>query len=143
MEVAGAVAKRAHCVRGRIGAVIIDDRNRIVATGYNGPPAGMPRHPALDCGSYCPRARVVTDPLGYSDCMSVHAEANALMFCDRRDREGGTIFVTGAMCFTCAKLVANSGLARVAMVVSVTDAHRRPDDVKAFLVNCGVEVITL
>lgn len=46
-------------------------------------------------------------------CVSLHAEANALVVCDRTQRELGTIYTTSIPCYDCAKLIANSGLARV------------------------------
>lgn len=59
---------------------------------------------------------------------------------DRSKREGGTIYVTSHVCFGCAKLIANSGLARV--VVSTTDehAHRNPQASYRFLIECGIKV---
>lgn len=109
MSVADVVGSRSGCTRAQVGAAIVSSTNRIVATGYNGPPAGMDK----TCVS-CPRTHgPVGDPLSYDDCITIHAEANALLFCDRRDREGGTIYVSSTICVGCAKLVANSGLARV------------------------------
>ena len=64
--------------------------------------------------------------LSYDECLTIHAEANALMFCDRREREGGTLYVTSAICVSCAKLVANSGLGKVWVRVTEADAHREP-----------------
>ena len=38
--IAYAVAQRADCTRRRVGAVVFDEANRILATGYNGAPIG-------------------------------------------------------------------------------------------------------
>ena len=38
------VAERSTCLRARVGAVIVRDKN-ILATGYNGSPAGLPHCP--------------------------------------------------------------------------------------------------
>lgn len=116
VNVARAVAKRSRCCRAQVGAVIVDPTNRIIATGYNGMPAGLPIPTGATCEEFCPRGKLgpsletITD---YSDCFSTHAEANALMFCDRRDRLGGAIYVTGDTCMHCARLIANSGLTRL------------------------------
>lgn len=81
----------------------------------------------------------------YDDCMSLHAEQNALMFSDRRLRVDGTIYVTSHVCFGCAKLVANSGLSTVAVPADTTleAAHRKPERSYEFLESCGIEVITV
>lgn len=122
MGVALVIAGRSPCVRRQVGAVIVDERNRIVATGYNGPPAGYPQ----PCVDGCPRSRSDTVGVSYGDCISIHAEANALLFCDRREREGGAIYVSGSVCWDCAKLIANSGLQRCVMIRRDEDEYRQP-----------------
>jgi dCMP deaminase len=123
MSVADVIARRVRCVRRRAGCAIVSSTNRIVATGYNGPPAGYTAQGR--CDRWCDRAKT-GGGLSYDDCVSVHAEANALMFCDRREREGGTAYVTSCPCFTCAKQLANSGLARVVYRVTAEDTEREP-----------------
>lgn len=150
--VATTVGDRSLCVRDQVGAVIVDATQRIVATGYNGPPQNFP-HGERPCTEWCDRARKnirsefgglaldrVIEP-GYTDCPALHAEANALAVCDRRDREGGTIYVDSAVCFNCAKLIANSGLTCVVVVTDHVDEHRSPERSYEFLRNCGVEVV--
>lgn len=150
-QIAQVMATRSLCSRDQVGAVIVDAHNRVVATGYNGPPAGFripiphteegPWEP-LTCDHWCPRGmhgpkRETTR--SYVDCPALHAEANALSVCDRSMREGGTLYVTSPMCYTCAKLVTNSGLARVVMLLRNGDyKHRNPDESLALLDACGL-----
>ena len=47
MTITRQVAERSTCTRAKVGAVIVRDKN-ILATGYNGSPAGMPH--CLDVG---------------------------------------------------------------------------------------------
>lgn len=141
LAVADVVALRSRCDRRRCAAVIVDAENRVVSTGYNGPPRGYAVEG--DCGHWCPRACGVSPPQpGYEDCFALHAEQNALLFSERSAREGGTIYVTSTICFTCARLVANSGLVRAVMRVSVADAHRQPERTVTFLRHSGIEVNT-
>ena len=61
------VSSRATCPRAHVGAVIVSDDNRILATGYNGSPPGEPH--CIDDGcvmedGHCQRA--------------LHAEVNAI-----------------------------------------------------------------
>lgn len=158
-HVAEAVSARSLCVRLQAGAVIVDSRNRIVATGYNGPPSGF-EHRNQPCTEWCPRAAAAAwrDAPGapdfpewaragfygphedYRDCPAAHAEANALMAADRSAWQGGTIYIMGDPCFGCAKLIANSGLSGV-VVRSDNGEHRDPQGTYEFLERCGLTVV--
>lgn len=150
MGVADVIALRSPCSRRQIGAVIVSPTNRIIATGYNGFPADMvmpgPHGGIADrhfptCSNDCPRgAGKVEAGVGYDECLTIHAEANALMFCDRRDREGGMMYVTSATCISCAKLIANSGLSVVVMRIAPEDAHRDPVRGITIMQDSGVKV---
>lgn len=154
MAVARTIAQRSLCDRDKVGAVIVDKNNRIVpmGTGYNGPPAGF-QHDGVGCGGWCTRAQSTATLLlkgaptlspDYSDCPSLHAEANALLCSDRSAREGGTIYVTSGVCYGCAKLIANSGLATVVIDASPPNAHKHRDVDRSylFLESCGITVVT-
>ena len=141
MDVAETIARRSRCSRAQVGAVIVSSDQRISATGYNGPAANF-TEPG-DCVNWCPRAQGNT-PLDntYDACPAIHAEANALLYVDRSRVEGGTIYVTGACCMQCAKLVSNSGISRVVMKIRDIDLHRKPEVVVEYLEKCGIEVET-
>ncbi len=141
MNVAETIALRSRCSRARVGAVVVSKNQRIAATGYNGPAASWPHE--NDCSNWCPRAQGLS-PLDnmYDSCPSIHAEANALMYVDRSNIEGGVIYVTGACCMQCAKLVSNSGITKVVMKIREIDVHRKPEDVIAYLAKCGIDVKT-
>lgn len=139
---ADAMAARSACTNRQVGAVIVDPDNRPISVGYNGPPAGFPKA-SSDCSGFCPRSGSSDRTASYSNCVSVHAEANALVFADRQQYKHGTIFITNAVCWDCAKLIANSGLSRVVMRVSGKDLHADIDTPKQFLADCGIEVITV
>lgn len=145
------LSQRSLCVRAQVGAVITDEHNRIVATGYNGPPRGF-YHGNQPCTDWCARAAGEETRLGrtnlgriidpeYNDCPALHAEENALSVCDQRDRRHGTIYVTSHMCFHCAKLVANSGLDFVMVNTDESAEHRRPQASYEFLQKCRIAVI--
>ena len=107
LDIARAVAARSDCERSRVGAVVVKDR-RIRATGYNGAPAGQP-----GCES-CPRRTSGVAPgTDYSNCVAVHAEANALLYCDREDLIGATLYVSRKPCYACEKLISATGVARI------------------------------
>lgn len=108
LGVARAVSERSDCERDKVGAVVVGADRRIRSTGYNGAPSGKP-----GCGS-CPR-RESTSPPGscYSNCVAIHAELNALLFCDRQDLPGSTLYVTREPCYSCSKAIQAAGVARV------------------------------
>lgn len=141
MHVAEAVSARSLCSKAQVGAVIVSARNRIESTGYNGPPADMPFD--SPCSDWCPRQRNGDTDAGYATCFSVHAEANALLYVDRSRIEGGTIYSSGSVCFSCAKLIANSGIKRVVMRVNETDTHRNPASIIRFFEAASIEVTAI
>jgi dCMP deaminase len=157
MAVAIDMSKRSRCVNRQVGAVIVTKENRPMAVGYNGPPANFDdknnlihfassnnEYKKLDgCADFCSRGASSERGTSYSNCVSVHAEANALLFADRRDYEGGTIYVTNPCCWDCAKLVANSGVARVVVQVSEVDSHYNNKSSLDFIKGCGIKVDTV
>lgn len=116
LGLARAVATRADCSRRRVGCVVLDEACRVVATGYNGAPAGDPG--CLD--GHCPRGRLTYDQLaehtdydtGPGRCVAVHAEMNALLWA-RQSVAGATVYITDPPCPGCAKHLTAAGVARV------------------------------
>ena len=123
MEVAEVVAKRSTCLRRNVGAVVVKDK-RILSTGYNGAPTGLPH-----CGEVgCLRERLGT-PSGerHEICRGLHAEQNALIQAARYgiSLEGSTIYSTTEPCSLCAKMLINAGLRRVVYKDSYPDELSR------------------
>lgn len=107
LDIAKTVSTRSDCQRDKVGAVVVNER-RIRSTGYNASPAGTP-----GCET-CPR-RTSGCPSGssYENCVAVHAEANALLYADRADLVGATLYITRAACYACSKLIQATGISRV------------------------------
>ncbi|MEX0868653.1 MAG: dCMP deaminase family protein [Nitriliruptoraceae bacterium] len=133
LQLARTTATRATCSRRKHGAVIVQGR-RIVATGYNGGPSGYPH--CFD--GACPRAQS-TALQGHDDeqCIAIHAEANALLFSSPEERDNASLYCTGAPCFGCAKLIANSG---VTEVVAASGRYEGWEATRDFLRATGVRV---
>lgn len=145
MRVAHQVATRSLCDRDQVGAVIVDEHLRITGTGRNGPPAGY-EHGERTCTEWCLRAArgsKYREP-DYSDCPTIHAEANALLSSDRSRHEGGTIYITSDPCWSCAKMIANSGLRTVVIESNPTSfEERRAEPTYQFLESLGISVIII
>lgn len=140
MRMALVMCERSKCVRASVGCIIVSTDQRIVATGYNGPPAGFSAEGP--CSNWCPRAQNGgSGDKEYEDCHSTHAETNAIIRADAHALQGSTAYVTSSMCKGCAKVVANSGVARVVHLVNdATPWYRTPEDTEDFLRLCGLTV---
>lgn len=113
LGIAKAVSARGDCARRQHGAIIVKD-HKIVSTGYNGTPPGDDR----SCGESgkCPRnldPNAVHGEGDYDLCWATHAEANALLRASWEDLKGATIYITGAPCPGCKKLILSSGLKNI------------------------------
>ena len=143
LAIASVMSSMSLCDGSRVGAVITDCNNRIVATGYNGPPSSFD-HKGLSCSSWCKRQQNRNDKTRSSsygfDCPSIHAEANAFMFADRRDYDKGNLYVTSICCQDCAKLIANSGVKKVTCAVKEEDLDRTPKASVLFLLSNNIDV---
>lgn len=104
MSLAYLVSTRATCDRKKVGAVLVKDK-RILSTGYNGAPSGMP-----SCDEVGHSLKTID---GKESCIrSLHAESNAIDFAGR-DCKGATLYTTVIPCFDCAKRIVNSGIITV------------------------------
>ncbi|SHE97068.1 dCMP deaminase [Desulforamulus putei DSM 12395] len=111
MEITRVVAARSTCLRRKVGAVIVKD-NRILATGYNGAPAGLAH--CLEIG--CLREQM-SIPSGqrHELCRGLHAEQNAIIQAAVHGTaiRGSIIYVTNQPCVMCSKMIVNAGIKKV------------------------------
>lgn len=103
MGIALAVRQRANCLGRKVGAIIVLD-GRIISTGYNGTPAGMPNCDQGGCYR-CAHPSDFPSGEGYDLCICVHAEQNALIAAARFGIAvaGSTVYSTVRPCFGCSK----------------------------------------
>ena len=97
MELAQNLAKKSHCVKMKVGAVISKD-TRIISLGYNGPPAGT-----HNCDEEWPETGCPRDRKGGCS-LALHAEANAILYAAKNQMslDKATLYVTLAPCLACA-----------------------------------------
>jgi dCMP deaminase len=123
------------CAKRQYFAIVLDSSGRQVGAGYNGAPPGA-RH-CSDGG--CPRlAEGSASGTVYDNCVSNHAEQNALMYSDHAARRGGTIVVNGTPCWGCAKLIAGAGLKR--LVCLFDPSYEDWPRTRAMLDEWGIEI---
>lgn len=118
LALAGVVATRADCTRRQVGAVLLDGGHRVVATGYNGAPAG---EKGCLTASACPRGRMSLEAVepgssydtGAGSCIALHAEQNAIIRASHEDMLGATLYVTDEPCGGCWRMIQGTPIARV------------------------------
>jgi len=133
IDIAKHVATRSTCLRRHVGAIIVKDK-RILSTGYNGAPRGLPHCDDIGC---------LREKLGIPSgqrqeiCRGLHAEQNAIVQAALHGVpiQGGHIFCTHQPCVTCAKMIINAGIVRVVC------AEEYPDELgRSMLAEAGIEL---
>lgn len=135
MGTAALLAMRSTCSRGQVG-VVISRNARILSSGYNGAPAGMPHcsHPQL-------YATVTAEKEAYSNgegCTNaVHAEANAIAFAAKHGvyLDGSEMHTTLSPCMYCSQLIVNAGIVRVTYAEEYRDTFGI-----SLLISAGVRI---
>jgi len=106
LKIASVVAERSTCRRHHIGAVAVKDKH-ILATGYNGAPAGL--QDCLELGCLRDALKI---PSGERQeiCRGIHAEQNVIIQASLHgvSLEGSTIYCTHTPCVLCAKMLVNA-----------------------------------
>ena len=112
IEMAKLTQKRSTCMRRQVGAVIVKD-NRVMATGYNGAPAGITH--CEDRGGCLRQKLNVPSGERHELCRALHAEQNAIIQAATLGQsiEGATIYITHQPCIICAKMIINAGISRI------------------------------
>ena len=120
MRIAQLVAERSTCLRRKVGAIAVKEK-RILATGYNGAPAGLAH--CLDIGCLREQLKI---PSGqrHELCRGLHAEQNVIIQAAVHGVSiaGATIYCTTQPCLICTKMLINCG------ITAIYFAEGYPDD---------------
>ncbi len=111
MEITRLVVSRSTCLRRQVGAVVVKDK-KILATGYNGAPSGLPH--CLEVG--CLREEMgIPSGERHELCRGLHAEQNAIIQAAYHgvSINGATLYCTNLPCIICTKMLINAGIERV------------------------------
>lgn len=143
MGVAELTAQRSTCARRAVGCVLLNSRNHIIATGYNGVAAGQPHCNEITSadvktftvGATPVNSMVVAEhyanacpgalsPSGTNldGCRAIHAEQNALLQCQDVYKISAC-YVTTAPCMTCIKLLLNTSC----QTIFYREAYAQPE----------------
>jgi len=111
MAITKLVAKRSTCLRRSVGAILVKEK-RILATGYNGAPAGV-RH-CEEVGCVRENASI---PSGtrHELCRGIHAEQNVIIQAAYHgiSIRDATLYCTNKPCVICSKMIINAGIKKI------------------------------
>ena len=109
MTITQQVAERSTCTRAKVGAVIVRDRS-ILATGYNGSPAGMPHCTEVGCLVY--ESKNPGGEVEQNCFRTIHAEINAIAQSAKNGAsiKDASIYITHTPCIHCLKVLVNTGI---------------------------------
>jgi len=136
MRIAQEVATRSTCIRRKVGAVLVRDK-RILTTGYNGPPSGLP---------HCEKVGCMRDEMNVPSgerhelCRGLHAEMNALLQAAIHGIcvADATLYCTSSPCSLCAKMLINVGVKRI-----YTNSEYPDKLARELLDSSGIEIIRM
>ena len=134
VKIALTVAERATCLRRKVGAILVRDK-RILSTGYNGAPRGLPHCAEVGC-----LREQMNVPSGerHELCRGLHAEMNAILQAAIHgvSVEGASCYSTFHPCSLCAKMLVNVGVRRIVVLESY------PDDLaREIFETAGTEIV--
>jgi dCMP deaminase len=112
MQITFDASLRSTCLRRRVGAIIVRDK-QILTTGYNGAPSGITH--CHENGGCLREQRQVPSGEKEELCRALHAEQNAIIQAAKHgiNIDKGTLYSTTYPCTTCAKMLINVGIVRV------------------------------
>lgn len=107
LEIAKTVARRGECSRRQVGAVICNEKGRILSTGFNGVAPGADKCRQGTCPGFHAASGTNLD-----GCRASHAEISALVYLPSPD-EAFTLYCTSEPCFSCTKAILLTNIQRV------------------------------
>lgn len=95
-----------------VGAIVVKDK-RILTTGYNGAPSGITT--CVEREECIRRKENIPSGTRQEYCYAVHAEQNAIIQAARLgvSLNGATMYCTHQPCVICARMIINSGIAKL------------------------------
>lgn len=119
MRITYLVRERSTCLRRKVGCVLVKDK-RILATGYNGAPAGVPH--CLETG--CLREQLgIPSGQRHEICRGIHAEQNVIVQAAVYgiSISGAEVYCTTHPCTQCSKMLINCGIKKIYYCESYPD----------------------
>jgi len=137
MDITKRVAQRATCLRRQVGAIVVKDK-KILATGYNGAPAGLQHCEEVGC---LREKLQVPEGERHELCRGIHGEQNAIIQAATFgvSVKEATLYSTHFPCVLCTKMIINAGIKRVVFLHGYPDELSRELLQEARVEVCGIE----
>lgn len=131
MKLAHVISSRSTCLRRKVGAILVKDK-RILATGYNGAPKGLPH-----CKNCLREELGVPSGQRHELCRGVHAEQNAIIQAAvfGVSTKGATLYTTTFPCIICAKMLVNAEIEEI-----VYDSDYEDQESAKILREAGIKI---
>ncbi|MCX8199872.1 MAG: dCMP deaminase family protein [Candidatus Micrarchaeota archaeon] len=134
MGIAKQVATRSNCVKRKVAAVLVRDK-QIISTGYNGTPRGT-----RNCSEGgCPRCNSFSESgKNLDECFCSHGEENAIVQAAYNgvSTKGCTVYTTFSPCLLCTKMIINAGIVEVVF----NEKYPLAGNARALLEEAGIKV---
>ena len=134
MQITQLVATRGTCLRRQVGAILVKDK-KILTTGYNGPPPGLPH---CEEKGGCLREKLgVPSGERHEISRAVHAEQNAIIQAavSGVSVSGATLYCTNHPCILCTKMLIAAGIREFVIMNGYSD-----ELAKDMMDEAGIEV---
>ena len=109
MDLAKRTAEMSYAKRRKVGAILVKD-GHVISQGWNGNPSGMPN-------------KCEDDTTNKTLPSVIHAETNAIAKVAKSSysSEGAILYITLSPCYSCAKLIIQSGVKEVVFLTEYRD----------------------
>jgi dCMP deaminase len=111
MAITHLVAKRSTYIRRQVGAILVKDK-RILATGYNGVPSGLPHCHDVGC---LRETEGIPSGERHELCRGLHAEQNVIIQAAYHgiNIQGAHLYCTNLPCSICMKMIIAAGIRKI------------------------------
>jgi dCMP deaminase len=118
IQIAELTSQRSNCIKRRVGCILVKDK-RILSLGYNGTPIGTENCYQGGCKRCCDQylnKEIDSSAKNLDLCLCLHAEENAILFNNKNDLIGSTMYVTLIPCISCVKKILQCQITRVVYI---------------------------
>ncbi len=130
MRMAYEIAGESHCMRRKVGSVLVSESNQYVLKAVNDP---MPQKEICERLGCLRELKKIKSGTQLDICRCIHSETNLIIQCALRkiSPQNATLYSTLFPCHTCAKILAAAGIKRIVY------AEPYPDNAALEILNCA------